>query len=214
MTTSLMIRPEDDEISRTVGQWLAELEAKLTNDHPQYHVAVLSGERASRSAINSILANDSVDLIAYYGHGGKDSLGVRDSTSPSGSIQGLIDAGNSSLCSGKALYVVACLSGCFLAPHILAQGVSSTAYFGYDEELWLPPADDVCEMIKKVVNSALSKLHNRDLSLSNEFRYLMCEKSVQDGYLRLAGRLKGEGRNLESAFVGLWRGSFISGWVT
>lgn len=172
MKRVLFIRPEGDQVGRTLSSWADRVRQALNfrpSDYPGIEVSDLSGGSVLRTAVEAA-AKDS-DLVLFYGHGSDTGLGDPP----------VLDTSNVTA-AGKGVYVAAaCSSANELAKAMVKEGVK--AYIGYDDLLVVVTAghpDPLGTAHKKGVVALLTggTASEATVAISNEYR------SIREKYLR------------------------------
>lgn len=207
MPITIAVSPNGDHASRVVATWLADFESDLASKIPSFPLQTITGLQVSREMVEDHVGSGSdVDLIAYFGHGSAWALRARD--------ENILDLHNYGMCFGRAVYAVACWSRRILGKAVVMHGGVGTAYFGYNNRLFIPPSDECAHFIKAAVNGGLKVLHNRDKRPNRNTRYRAAAYQTRLALLKAVRESRKRGYFYESLLIQIWKLGFDADWVT
>ena len=229
----LLIRPEENNISRIAGRWLSDWEASIGTDTNK-QITLLNV--ATSENLNRLLSEFPLpDIIAFYGHGTRCRLFIMETVQGTGQdcrrdecafceLSGtrikdsLIDIDTQMApFFGRVIYAVACYSSTILGQRLISTAPKGTAYFGYSDELCLAPeilGNEIIQEMGTVVNTGLSIL----IGDTDGPRFEKVHQNVKNGWFDLHRRIKQRAVNdplttMRAVIIKLWGLAFQPKWV-
>jgi len=157
MTDVLIIRPENDDVEKTLGVWCDLTVPPGLTSRTVLSVTELRGGAATAGAVQSALAAGG-DVVLYFGHATETTLGLWTT---------LVDTVTVKSAKGQVMIAIACKAGDTFGPSAVAAGAFAE-YLGFNDILFVyngSPAimgSSVADRIRTYLNGGISLRQTAD----------------------------------------------------